>query len=63
MVESTTIHFVSDWAMDRRHFTIGAFSTIAFPALAQVRPAQLRGALDVTQFGVRPDASDDQSVL
>ncbi|MEL6504116.1 MAG: TIGR03808 family TAT-translocated repetitive protein [Pseudomonadota bacterium] len=49
--------------MLRRHFLTGALSTLTLPALAQVRMAELRGALDVTQFGVRPDASDDQSVL
>lgn len=55
-----------NWHMHRRQFLTGLTLLAAIPTMAQadmLRPAQLRGALDVTSFGVRPDASDDQSVL
>lgn len=54
--------------MHRRKLLTVASSSIlwglAMPAFGQVnilKRAQLRGALDATQFGVRPDTSDDQS--
>ncbi len=54
--------------MDRRHFltlTAGAAAISAGSVHAQPQPpmvvAQLRGSLDVTQFGIRPGAVDDQS--
>ncbi len=67
---------VSGWHMNRRKFltgltgaglivpTIGTLS--ATDALAKTAGAQsvdLRGSLDASQFGVRPDAHDDQSQL
>jgi len=66
---------VSGWHMNRRGFLLGltgtglvvpTFGTAALttshaatPALQQ---ADLRGSLDVSQFGVRPDIHDDQSL-
>ena len=53
--------------MHRRAFLSGfAASTLSFPAFAAkpaLQVADLRGSLDVSQFGVRPDAYDDQSKL
>lgn len=66
---------VSGWHMNRRHFIKGLTSAgIAVPLFgtSALRPANatsalqlndLRGSLDVSQFGVRPDAHDDQSQL
>ncbi len=67
---------VSGWHMNRRQFLTGLTGTglivptigtlCASAALAKTagtQSADLRGSLDASQFGVRPDAHDDQSQL
>ena len=57
--------------MDRRHFLagLGAVTLVTEQSLAastatpQLNLASMRGTLDATQYGVRPDAHDDQSQI
>lgn len=53
-------------ALSRRAMLTGGLAALAAsapPARAAVRVADLRGTIDVAEFGVRPNASDDQSRL